>query len=170
MAVALNLALVACSDDEGGEGGGDATASDPAASGSQTPGSGSPSPDDQGEGSVDAGVITILDQTNAGGNLSPAAVPLRSQADVDAFLADLSGDQLAEGVQSAFDKHADDEGRVLLGSVIAIGCDVPKDATLSRQDGELVVTPEKVAASRNECLAAVTSVALVTVDEAALKG
>ncbi len=53
------------------------------------------------------------------------------------------------------------EGRVVGVAVIAIGCDVPPDATVTEDGDTFVVLPAKVVDPHLECFAPVTSVAVL---------
>jgi hypothetical protein len=50
------------------------------------------------------------------------------------------------------------------GAVVAVGCDRPPGAVVALDaNGQVQITPEEVASPLQECLAAVTTVAVATV-------
>jgi hypothetical protein len=51
---------------------------------------------------------------------------------------------------------------------VSIGCDVPPGVTVQTQDDGLAIVAMKVKSPLQECLAPVTTVALVTIDREAL--
>lgn len=162
----LAAALTACGgsgEDSSGDASGDDPAATPSSSGSASD-SDSASP---GPGGLQPSQVEIVSQTNAGGQVDERAVVLDTQTDVDEFLAELEPGQLTDGVQEVFDARSTKGGETLLGAVVAIGCDVPKDVELTEADGGAVIaiTPVKVKATTNQCLAAVTSIAVVTVGD-----
>lgn len=160
--VLLAATLVACGN------GGDSAGDDPADSPPSTLPSDSAEPSDDGE-ILDQQIVS---QTNVGGQVDERAVVLRSEADVDEFLAPFEPGQLTEGVRKAVDANDPQDDTALLGAVVAIGCDVPKEVELTQEGSGPVIslTPVKVKATTNQCLAPVTSIALVTVDDVLVAG
>ena len=157
LATTALLLAAACGEDTGND---DTRAEDTSASASSSPSS--------GHGSVEFTEVAILHDTAAGGEVSTEPVPLDDQQAVDAFVAGLDSDKLAGEVQDAADGAQPAAGQVLVGSVVSIGCDVPPGVAVHRTDAGVEITPLKVASPQKECFAPVTTVALVTVDEAAL--
>lgn len=161
LALSLTVPVAACSGtDEGGQGE-PAPASESASASEPT----SAPPDG---GLIGVGDVRIIHQTNAGGRTTDQAMVLRSQADVNAFVSGFDGGRLAHGVQKAYDEQSLNAGTVLLASVVAIGCDVPRDATVTRKGETVVITPQKLPTGTKQCFAPVTSVALVEVDKSTL--
>ena len=115
-------------------------------------------------GTVDFTQVAIVSATAAGGRPSPRATVLDDAAAVGAFSEQFRspamGQQLLKAVKAA-DVAA---GRTLVGAVVALGCDVPPGVTVHRMGDGLAITPLPVPSPLPECLAPVTSVALVTVD------
>ncbi|WP_193611337.1 hypothetical protein [Nocardioides lijunqiniae] len=156
--------LAGCGD---GDDGGDTTAEDVPASSSSpslTPTPGEPSsggttePPPTGEPVV----VALLSETAAGGSAADVLTPVEGAA-VDAFLAQLDSATLGEQVRAAVDQHSLATGHSLGAAVVALGCDVPPEVFVTRQDGAWTVTPAKVASPLQECFAPVTTVVVVDV-------
>lgn len=158
----LVLALAGCGDEEPTTAEDSPSAPSSTASSSETPSSDVPT-DDAGsgeDGPVQFELVEIVSATEGGGTVQ--AKPTQLDGDnVDAFVADLKGEDLPDKVRAAADsvRPAPDEG--VFAAVVAIGCDVPHDITLERVAGELVVKPV-IKKTGVECFAPVTSVAVFT--------
>ena len=157
----LVLLFAAGCGDETGE---DTRADDPSASGQESPGD-SPTetdPGPAGEGAVDFTEILLASETNAGGEVSTRPTVLDSPAAIEDFAAGLEG-SLADKVSAAAVDAEVPEGRVLVGAVVALGCDVPPGVGVERTEAGLDITALKVAKPKQECFAPATSVVLLTV-------
>ncbi|MCW2764825.1 MAG: hypothetical protein JWO11_784 [Nocardioides sp.] len=108
--------------------------------------------------------VAILSQTAAGGTVSTRAVPLPDAAAVARFTRQFEKPLLGNQVAAKVRATEVPGGQVLVGAVIAIGCDVPPGVTVSDLGDGLAIVPDKVASPMQECFAPVTSVALVLVD------
>lgn len=126
--------------------------SDPSSSTSQDP------------GTVGFEEVAILHETAAGGEVSQTPVVLDSEDAVDGFVGAFTRGTLGEQVRTEVDATDVPEGKVLVGSVIGLGCDVPPGVNVSTDADGLRVSGRKVASPLPECLAPVTTVALVLVD------
>lgn len=144
-------ALSACGSDGGGVGHGEDLA------GSSTGTGTSP-------GSVDFTEVALVDQTAAGGSVSERATVLDDAAALRTFSEQFRPSGMADRLHAAFEKADVPSGRTLIGAVVAVGCDVPPGVTVQHADGGLSITALKVKEPHQECFAAVTTVALVTVD------
>ncbi|KRF17081.1 hypothetical protein ASG90_07045 [Nocardioides sp. Soil797] len=162
-AVLLAVLITGC----GTEGDGDSDVRGEDASQTPTPTADSTDSTDEGSttpGSGDFEEVAILHGSAEGGETTKTPVVLDSQEAVDGFVAAFNGRSLAQEVQSTYDATDVPEGKALLASVISIGCDVPPGVNvIPGADGPQIVA-QKVASPMQECLAAVTSVALVLVD------
>jgi hypothetical protein len=148
----------ACGDDSGGVGddaGPAPTASSPA---------GRPTGAD---GAVDFELVTTLTETAAGGDVSPDAVPLGDDAAVQEFVAPFS-EALQTEVQQAVASTSVPDDQRLYGAVVALGCDAPDQVQVVASPSGLQVVAEKVPAPKPECLAPMTTVALVLVPASAV--
>jgi hypothetical protein len=158
-ALLVLLLAAACGDDSGE----DARATDSSSSptGSATPG-------DASGATVDFVQVALLSETNAGGEVSQQPTLLDSPAAVTNFAETLDGRTMAGKIKSAVVKTDVPDGQAIVGSVVAIGCDVPSGVTLVWNGAGLDVTPLKAKQSHQECLAPVTTVALLMVDARAV--
>jgi hypothetical protein len=130
-------------------------ASDPAGNPSRSPGS-----------VAGAHVLPLISMTGGGGRQTASAQPLDTAAQVAAFLRQLGPTPLRARVRSAI-AAAPADGRDLFGQVIAIGCDRPPGAgVVVGTDGRVQIVAQEVASPLQECLAAVTTVALASVPSA----
>jgi len=144
-----------------GCGSGAGTASDHA----DAPASGSAaaSASDSASSQPDVTRVALVSQTAAGGRVGEQPVRLDSPAAVHRFTAPFRGGTLAGKVAAAVRRAEVPSGRVLLGAVVAVGCDIPPGVRLvgSGPGLRLVATP--VRQPKQECFAPVTTVAVVSV-------
>lgn len=146
---------------------GDATASDPAATSTPTP---TDTPTDtptstQTDGDaaepVDYDVVALPSMTAAGGSTSPMLTPVSTPDELDTFVSQFRLDDFADQVRTEA-TTASYDGR-LWAAVVSVGCDVPPSVFVEEGEAGYLVTPGKVADPLQECLAAVTTVALVAI-------
>ena len=169
----LTVTLTGCGDD------GSPTATDPAPSSTpsasappSTSSPSSPSSTDPGEPPTKSGPLTpggvpfelveIVSGTAGRGVASEQAVPIASESDLAAFVAGFS-DGLADDVREAYAANPVADGRRLYAAVVGLGCDVPPGVDVAAAGDGYTITGLKVADPRPECVAAVTSVALVAI-------
>jgi hypothetical protein len=155
--LAAGVLTAGCGDERG------ATADDSASPISPTA-SGTPSATGQPQDeTVDFKQVALVSMTGGGGRASTRAVLLEDEADVGRFASQFRaaalGNQLREAVRNA---GLPDDGR-LYGAVVSIGCDVPPGVTVTSTASGIAIEPKPVASPLQECLAPVTTVALVTV-------
>lgn len=98
--------------------------------------------------------MTLVHATSGGGHPEKQATDVTDRADLAAYVAQFD-DVLAAKVTKAVRTS----GSPVLAQVVAVGCDVPPDATL---EGDVIV-PEDVPSPMKECFAPVTTVAVVGV-------
>jgi hypothetical protein len=159
-AAVLALTLAGCADD------GSDTASDPSGQESSTAG---PTPTEPTPTeptpteTVDSQTIAIVSETAAGGAVDLHAVPVGDAAARQEFTAQFERGSLDQKIADAVAAATIPEGYTVMAAVVAIGCDVPPDVTVTHEDGVWVLTPHKVPSPLQECFAAVTSVAVVAV-------
>lgn len=108
-------------------------------------------------------LVAILSQTAAGGATTQEAVDLGSTVGLDRLLEGVSRGGLDEQVRDRVAATDVGDGQRLMGSVISIGCDVPVDVKVFQDAGDVRLEPIFMGKPMQECLAAVTSVALVLV-------
>ncbi|SDE01749.1 hypothetical protein [Nocardioides lianchengensis] len=152
----LIAALSACGSDDGS--GGEAT--DPGPS-SSAPGS------DASDGSGGSGwsQVALLTGSNGGGVVAETATPLPDEAAVTAFTGGLD-DGLAAEVSEAAQAVDVPEGQALYGAVVSLECTPPTAVVVTRDGDDVLVRPRVEKESPSvQCLAVVTTVALVLVEE-----
>ena len=84
------------------------------------------------------------------------------------FAAQFENEALGDQLTTAIRKADVPEDQQLAAAVVSIGCDVPPGVTVQELESGLAIVPLKVKSPLQECLAPVTTVALVAVDESAL--
>lgn len=166
LAIAVSVTLVACSADSGP---GDASGKDET---SQSPTSKDPadqnptdqSSTDQSEsvGDVDFTQVALLTESAAGGQISKSPVLLDSADAVAEFTGQFNGRTLGSDIEAAVSSAKPAAGQVLVGAVVALGCETPTGVSVSNDDG-LVITPTGMPKPTTQCFAAVTTVAIVAV-------
>ena len=166
-ALLVLLLAAGCGDDDAG----DTRADDPASSSpspsTSSSASESPSPSESGTSTsvpVDFTEVALLSETNAGGEVSPQPTLLDSPAAVTSFAGTFEGRSMADQIDAAVVKADVPEGEALVGTVVAVGCDVPPGVSVKWNGTGLEVTAHKVKEPSKECLAPVTTVSLLTVD------
>jgi hypothetical protein len=110
-----------------------------------------------------AHVLPLISVTGGGGQVSTSAVLLDTKAHIRGFTQQFRPPTMAAHVNRAV-QQATTSGYLVYGAVVAVGCDRPPGAVVSLDaDGKVQITAEEVASPLQECLAAVTTVALATV-------
>ena len=145
----------------------DSTVSDqgsPDSSGSGSIGSGGLA----GNGAVEFDEVALVSQSGAGGRVGERATVLDDSAAVTAFTRQFRTDAVANRIESEIRKADVPDDQTVLGAVVSVGCDVPPGVAVQRVGGAIVITPMKVKSPLQECLVAVTTVALVAVDSDAV--
>jgi hypothetical protein len=113
-------------------------------------------------GAVDYRVVKLLSQTAAGGTVSSTLTPLADAGDVKAFGRQFRMPAMAGRIAAVMRSADLPSDRLLMGAVVSVGCDVPPGVDVFRQGGELSITAQEVPSPLPECLAPVTTVALVS--------
>jgi hypothetical protein len=136
-----------------------ATAGCGSATSSTTAGPDSPSPGP----ATGAHVYPLISMTGGGGRVSRVASELDTPAQVQAFTSQFRVPAVTHQIMATL-KKAEPSGHLLFGAVIAIGCDRPPGADVVLDgSGRVQIVPHEVASPLPECLAAVTTVAIVSV-------
>jgi hypothetical protein len=127
--------------------------SDPAGVPSRTPG---PIPG--------ANVLPLISMTGIGGRAAGPATVLDTPDQIDGFVDQFPASGTQNRLRNAIDAAPVPAGHDLFGQVIAVGCDRPPGAdVMVSKDGNVELVPHEVASPLEECLAAVTTVALAVV-------
>jgi hypothetical protein len=127
-------------------------ASDPAGNPSWTPG---PIPD--------AHVLPLISMTAAGGQEGRVATPLNTEAQVARFTSQFRLPALRNRIRAAIGDELKAPDHDIVGQVVAVGCDRPPGVdVIANADGRVELVPREVASPLQECLAAVTTVAIAS--------
>ncbi len=139
-------------------------ASDPAdpSSSSTTPAS-DPSVTVDPDDGLEPVTLAIVSQTAVGGHVDLDAVPIDDEAARQEFAAQFRRPSMGAKIAQAVASGSVPEGYTVMGAVVAIGCDVPPGVTVTQSPDGWVITPDPVPSPLQECLAAVTTVAVVAV-------
>jgi hypothetical protein len=127
----------------------------------------SPSETPPESGPVDFTQVALISVSNAEGTMDEQAVVLDSQAAVDEFAGQFSGTQMRTALTKAYKKSDVPEGEVLAGAVVGVSCQPPSELHVKQTKNGLEITADPVK-TKIQCLVPVTTVALVSVPEAAV--
>jgi hypothetical protein len=132
--------------------------------GSSTSSTTTTSPNSPSPGPVTgAHVYPLISMTGGGGRVSQLATELDTPAQVTAFAAQFRAPALHHRIVATVAK-AEPRGLAVYGAVVAVGCDRPPGVKVVLDgSGRVQIVPEEVASPLPECLAAVTTVAIVSV-------
>jgi len=129
----------------------------------QDPGASS-SPPPSGPSSPAGAKVHLISLTGAGGQPSGTASPLNTPDQVAAFTQQFRAPAMAHRIQD-YVEHLDGADDVQ-GAVVALGCDRPPGAAVQVDgSGTVTITPYDVESPLEECLAAVTTVAIAVIPQ-----
>ena len=128
---------------------------------SSTAGGGASSTDPNS--SVPSTTLGLVSQTGGGGQVSPVAIPLGTDAQVAAFVSQFRAPAMANKVRHVLATADVPSGSKVVGAVVAVGCDVPPGVDVTHGTTQVQVIAQEVASPLPECLAPVTTVAIVAV-------
>ena len=129
---------------------GDGPASDPAGVPSRSPG--------LVEG---AHVLPLISMTGAGGRAQPTATLLNSRPDIQSFAQQFRVPAMSRRLESALRGVEHGPNEDVVGQIVAVGCDRPPGVdVMADAAGDIRLVPHEVASPLEECLAAVTTVAV----------
>lgn len=151
--LALPLLLTGCGADD------DGAATDPP---TQAPSDATPVSE-----SAEPELLTLVAQSDVGGEVDPVAVSLDGQEAVDAFTDQFEDGRMGEALTDALAEVRVPAGLVPAAAVVAIGCTSPTEVDLevTGLGVEVSAAPEK---GDVQCLVPVTTVAVVAADPDAL--
>jgi hypothetical protein len=115
----------------------------------------------RGPGPIEgAHVLPLISMTGAGGQAQPIASPLNTRHDVAAFARQFRLPEISARIQKVVN-DAQEPGHDLVGQIVMVGCDRPPGVVVNvNKEGQVELVPEEVASPLEECLAAVTTVAI----------
>ena len=107
-------------------------------------------------------MLPLISLTAAGGQASALATPLDTADQVAAFARQFRSDAVQGRIRKAIGHEASAPDRAIVGAVVAVGCDRPPGVDVIADDqGRVQLVPHEVASPLEECLAPVTTVAIV---------
>jgi hypothetical protein len=108
-------------------------------------------------------LVEMVVLTAAGGEVSPAAYFVDDRKDLKAYATTFEDrDGVVAAVQQAVEDAGDRDGR-LAAATVAIGCDVPEGVSITEGRDGPEVRAGKISNPKLECLAPMTSIALVEI-------
>ena len=121
--------------------------------------------DTEPRGEIDHELVEMVSETAAGGMVSPGAVPLADANAVHTFSAQFDDDRMETRLLQLIDGLDVPDDKATYAAVVALGCEVPPDVVVTSTDTGILIEGTKPITKPVECLAPVTSVAVVLVDE-----
>jgi hypothetical protein len=159
LALAASLVLGGCGDDA------DEVADDPTTSDISPSGSASGTPTDApADGEVDFTEIALVSESAVDGESASEPVVLDTEQARADFAARFTGDRMGQAIDDAVAGADVPDGQTLVGAVVSIGCVAPDEVFVEETARGLEITAGKVAGTKQQCFAPVTTVALVAVD------
>lgn len=129
----------------------------------------SPEPDDEEDkeplGKVDFELVELLTETAVGGEVDPQAIPLGDVTAVQGFSQQFRDESIQARLIQLVNSTKVPDGKALYAAVVSIGCDIPPGVVVTSTDSGLQIKAQQTPSPKPECVAAMTSVALVLVDE-----
>jgi len=164
--VAAVVLLVGCGADDTTAGQSDGgTSSEP------TETSDEPSPSESfPPGPIQYTAIALVSASNAEGETSPRAVVLDSRKAVQDFAGQFSGGQMVQALSKEYARADLPKDEVMMGAVVDVSCQAPTDIQVEKTNRGVEITASSKPSKGKEvqCLVPVTTVALVSVPEAAV--
>jgi hypothetical protein len=106
-------------------------------------------------------VLPLISMTAAGGREAHVATPLDSEAQIARFAAQFRMPAMRHRIRAAIGDGLRSPDHDIVGQVVAVGCDRPPGVdVVANADGQVELVPHEVASPLQECLAAVTTVAI----------
>jgi hypothetical protein len=109
-------------------------------------------------------VVELLTETAAGGQVGDGAA-LSDEAALSAYAATFKTGGMSADLTDLFHSTKPTPGMVLYAEVVAVGCDAPTTVDVTTTGGTVDVTAAPVADPKPECLAPMTTVAVVSVPQ-----
>ena len=123
--------------------------------------------DDEPRGPIEFVLAEVVSETAVGGMVSPGAVALTDVTAVQQFAGQFDDDRMETRLKQAFADLEVPSDQAAYAAVVGLGCEAPSDVTVTSTDtGILIEAAKPVEGSTDkpvECLAPVTSVAIVLV-------
>ncbi|WP_460713761.1 hypothetical protein [Nocardioides dilutus] len=121
--------------------------------------------DQEPRGAIAFELVEMVTETAVGGMVSPGAVPLADVSAVRQFAGQFDDDRMETALVQVIDSLEVPDDQAAYAAVVAIGCEVPSEVTVTSTDTGILIQAVKTTKSPVECFAPMTSVAVVLVDE-----
>lgn len=121
--------------------------------------------DNEPRGPIKFELVEMVTETSVGGMVSPGAVPLADVSAVRQFSAQFENDRMELYLVQLIDELKVPDDKAAYAAVVAIGCQVPPDVTVTSTDTGILIEGTKPTTKPVQCIAPMTSVAVVLVDE-----
>lgn len=121
--------------------------------------------DDEPRGEIPFDLVEMISESAVGGMVAPGAIALSDASAVQQFSTQFEDDRMSTRLAQVVADLEVPEDKAAYAAVVGIGCDVPTDVTVTSTDTGIVIVGVKPTTKPVECFAAVTSVAIVLVDE-----
>jgi hypothetical protein len=109
----------------------------------------------------DATVLPLISMTAAGGREARVATPLNTEAQIARFASQFRMPAVWHRIRAAIGDELKASDHEIVGQVVAVGCDRPPGVdVIANDEGQVELVPREVASPLEECLAAVTTVAI----------
>ena len=120
-------------------------------------------------GPIDFTQIALISESNVDGTVDPRAVELDSQAALDEFASQFSGGAMTTSLHREYADADVPDGEALVGAVVDVSCQGPSEVRVEKTSHGVEITgvPTK-SKVEVQCIVPVTTVALVSVPEAAV--
>jgi hypothetical protein len=119
-------------------------------------------------GPIEYTAIALVSASNAEGTVSPRAVVLDGQKAVRKFAGQFSGSQMGTALAREYARADLPKDEVMLGAVVDVSCEAPSELQVEKTKRGVEVTATTKVSKNVQCLVPVTTVALVSVPEAAV--
>ena len=119
-------------------------------------------------GPIEYTAIALVSASNAEGTVSPRAVVLDGPKAVGTFAGQFSGDQMGRALRKEYARADRPKDEVMLGAVVDVSCEPPSELQVEKTKRGVEVTATAKVSKNVQCLVPVTTVALVSVPEAAI--
>jgi hypothetical protein len=121
--------------------------------------------DDEPRGPIEFELVEMVTETAVGGMVSPGAVALADASAVQQFSGQFEDDRMEIRLLQLVDELEVPDDKAAYAAVVALGCEVPTEVTVTSTDTGILIEARKPMTKPVECLAPMTTVAVVLVDE-----
>ena len=121
--------------------------------------------DAEPRGEIDFTLVEMVTESAVGGMVSPGGVALTDETAVAQFSGQFDEDRMQVRLAQEFEDLEVPDDQAAYAAVVAIGCDVPPGVTVTSTDTGILIEGTKPTTKPVQCIAPMTSVAIVLVDE-----